>query len=112
MASDDPADGVDPAEVTAVRTGNALAPGLMAFTGVSFLAYLLTKAATGMVPVDAGWATQVAVSAALLGFGGWRIARARYFYVEIETRAGRRRFKGLSKAQQTRLAQRLTPPSA
>ena len=77
MASEDPADGVDPADVTAIRTGNALTPGLLAFTGMSFFAYLLIKAAAGTVPIDLGWGLQVDFSAAILSSGGGLMARAR-----------------------------------
>jgi hypothetical protein len=101
--------GIDPATVTAVRKGNRLEPGLAAFTGVTFLVYLLVKAASGAVPFDMWLVAQVAFSAALLGVGGGLMARGRYFYVAVETAEGVRRIGGLTKAEQTALAERLSP---
>jgi hypothetical protein len=100
---------IDPAEVTAVRQGNALGPGLAAFTGVSFLVYLLVKWASGATPFGADLLVQLAVSAALLVAGGALLARARYFYVVVETRTGRRKFSGLSRAEQAEIRDRLAP---
>lgn len=99
----------DTAAVTRVRRGNRLEPGLAAFTGVTFLVYLLVKAVGGAVPFDMWLVAQVAFSAALLGVGGGLLARGRYFYVVVETAEGSRRIGGLSKAEQTALAERLAP---
>jgi hypothetical protein len=98
---------IDPATVRDVRTGNRLTPGLAAFTGVSFLVYLAVKVASGTLPLDAGGWTQIGVSAALGGYGFGLLVRARYFYVDVVTDAGTRRFAGLSKAEQQALAARL-----
>ena len=87
-------------DATGVRAGNALWPGLACFTGITFLVYLSVKAASGATPVDAALAVQLAVSVALAALGGAVLARGRYFYAEIETADGRRRFKGLTKARQ------------
>jgi hypothetical protein len=103
---------IDPATVASVRAGNALWPGLAAFTGVSFLVYLLVKWAGGTTPVDAGLFAQLAVAALLLAIGAAAMARGRYFFLVVETKAGRRRFGGLSKAEQVALAARLGPQSA
>ena len=92
---------VDPATVRDVRAGNKLTPGLAAFTGVSFLVYLLVKVAGGTMPLDAGAWAQLGVSAALAGVGAGLLARGRYFYVDVVTDDGVRRFPGLSKAEQT-----------
>ncbi len=100
---------IDPATVTAVRKGNRLEPGLATFTGLSFLAYLLVKAFSGAVPLDMWLVAQVAFSAAMLGVGGGLMARGRYFYLVVETAEGARRFGGLTKAEQTALAERLAP---
>lgn len=101
---------IDPAQVQRVRAGNALGPGLAAFTGVSFLVYLLVKLASGAVAADIGFAVQVGVAAALAGGGAGLLVRARYFYVVVETAAGPRRFAGLSRAEQQDLVAALTPP--
>jgi hypothetical protein len=91
---------IDPATVREVRTGNKLTPGLAAFTGFSFLVYLLVKLAAGTMPLDAGAWTQLGVAAALAGVGAGLLVRARYFYVDVVTDEGVRRFPGLSKAEQ------------
>ena len=106
MARSDELDDVDPSAVTAVRAGNALWPGLAAFTGVSFLVYLLVKLAAGTVAFDTGFVVQIAVSIALLAAGGVALMRARYFYVELETPDGKRRAAGLTKAERDALAAR------
>jgi len=102
-------DDIDPDTVRAARGGNALGPGLAAFTGVSFFAYLLIKAFSGQTAVDGAFYAQIAVSAALAGVGVGLLVRARYFTVTVETTEGRRRIAGLSKAEQTALLARLAP---
>lgn len=47
--------------------------------------------------------------AALAGVGVGLLVRARYFSVTVATTEGRRRFAGLSRAEQTALLARLTP---
>ena len=103
---------IDPRSVRAVRTGNALWPGLAAFTGLSFLVYLLVKAVSGAVAADVGLYVQLAVSAALLAAGAVGLARARYFFLVVETESGARRIKGLTKPEQTAFAKALTPGDA
>lgn len=98
---------IDPAEVREVRVGNAIWPGLLAFTGVSFLIYLAVKAASGAAEADGALFAQLGLSGALAVFGVWLMARARYFYVEVETASGRRRVSGLTKAEQRTLADRM-----
>ena len=102
-------DDIDPETVRAARGGNALTPGLAAFTGVSFFAYLLVKAASGQTAIDAAFYGQLIVSAALAGVGVGLLVRARYFTVTVETTEGRRRIAGLSKGEQTALLARLAP---
>lgn len=102
-------DALDPAAVRRVRAGNALWPGLAAFTGVTFLVYLGVKALGGLIAVDAGFAGQMAVAAALLVLGGVALARGRYFWVEVETSDGRRRAGGMTKARQQAIVARLAP---
>jgi hypothetical protein len=97
---------IEPARVRAVREGNALWPGLFAFTGVSFLIYLAVKGASGAAEADAGLFAQLGLAGALAAYGGWLMARARYFYVEVETAEGRRRIAGLTKTEQQALAAR------
>ncbi len=97
---------VDPAQVTGARAGNALWPGLAAFTGVSFLAYLLVKLASGAVAADVGTFAQIAVSIALLAVGGWGLVRARYFTVTLEMGQRSRKIGGLSKPEQAALMER------
>lgn len=102
-----PGHDIDPADVTEVRAGNAIWPGLCAFTGVSFLVYLLVKVAAGQMAADVAGVAQIAFSAVMLGVGGAALRRGRYFYVAAETRHGARRVLGLTKSEQTRLAARL-----
>lgn len=97
---------IDPSEVTEVREGNALWPGLTAFTGISFLVYLGVEAALGVVPPSGGLIGQLLFSAALAAFGILSLARARYFYVELGTAAGKKRIGGLSKPEQRDIAAR------
>lgn len=101
--------GLDPASVTAARGGNDVKPGLALFTGLSFLVYLLVKAASGATPVDAGLFAQVAVAAALTGVGGGLMKRARYFTVTLEAPDGPVRLKGLSRAEQQAILARFAP---
>ena len=95
---------IDPSSVRDVRTGNKLTPGLAAFTGFSFLVYQLVKLAGGTMALDAAAWTQLGVAAALSGVGAGLLARARYFYLDVVTDDGVRRFAGLSKAEQTAFA--------
>jgi hypothetical protein len=103
---------IDPRSVRGVRSGNALWPGLAAFTGLSFLVYLAVKAVSGAVAVDVGLYAQLAVSAALLAAGAVGLARARYFFLVVDTDSGARRIKGLTKSEQTAFAEALTPGDA
>lgn len=105
----DEARALEGARVTAVREGNSLWPGLAAFTGITFVVYLLVKVSSGATPLDAGFATQIGLAGALAGLGGWLMIRARYFYVDVETEGGRRRIKGLTKPEQQEIARRLAP---
>ena len=91
---------IDRGAVTAVRAGNALWPGLSAFTGVTFLVYLSVKGLSGATPVDGALFGQLAFSAALLALGGAALARGRYFFVELREAGARRKFSGLTKARQ------------
>lgn len=102
-------DDIDPAQVTGVRAGNALWPGLLAFTGVSFFVYLLIKLAGGAIAADAGTFAQIGVSAVLLIAGGWVLVRARYFFVIVEMGETERKIGGLSKAEQVALMERYGP---
>lgn len=97
---------IDPSEVTEVREGNALWPGLAAFTGVSFFVYLGVEAAMGVIPLSGALIGQLLFSAALGAFGVLSLARARYFYVELRTAAGKTRIGGLTKAQQREIVAR------
>lgn len=97
---------IDPSEVTEVREGNALWPGLCAFTGVSFLVYLGVEAAVGAIPLSGTLIGQLLFSAALGAVGVVALARARYFHVELRTASGKTRIGGLTKAQQREIAAR------
>lgn len=100
---------IDPARVTRLREGNAIWPGLLAFSGVTFLVYLGVEAASGAVAVNGALAAQLAVAAVLAVAGIYLMARARYFYVILTTDAGDVKFSGLSKAEQSALAERYRP---
>ena len=97
---------LDPASIREVRMGNALGPGLLAFTGVSFFAYLLVKLGAGTIEGDLAFYGQLAVSSAMTVVGGALLARGRYHYVRVVTEDGVRWFRGLSKAEQSALAER------
>jgi hypothetical protein len=94
---------IDRAEVISARGGNRLIPALATFTGLSFLAYLLVKIASGALPLNLSAFVQIAVSAALLGWGGGLMVKGRYFFVTLETRGGPVRFNGLTKAEQAEI---------
>jgi hypothetical protein len=90
-------------DIRSVRAGNAIGPGLALFTGVSFLVYLLVKLAAGTVAADAGTFGQIALSVVLFAWGLALMLRGRFHFVTVETEAGTRRLKGLSKAEQSAL---------
>ncbi len=96
-------------DAVGVRAGNRLWPGLSAFTGVTFLVYLGVKALSGAVARDAALAAQLVFSLALAVIGAAVLARGRYFYAEIETPTGRRRFQGLTKARQQEIVALVEP---
>lgn len=105
-------DGLDAADVRAVRAGNSLMPGLACFTGVSFFVYLVTKGLSGAAAVDVALMVQIVVSAALAGGGGGLLARGRYFSATLETDTGPIRLTGLSKAEQRAIVARYGPPES
>lgn len=96
--------------VKGVREGNAIWPGLIAFTGVTFVVYLLVKAAGGAVAIDVALFAQLGLAGALMAFGSWLLVRARYFHVTIETEAGSRKLGGLTKDEQREIVRRLRDP--
>lgn len=98
---------IDPSTITAVRRGNAIWPGMLTFTGASFFVYLCVKLVSGLSEPSAGLYAQIAGSGVMGGIGAWLLARARYFYVQIDTTDGPTRVKGLSKPEQTALAERM-----
>ncbi|MFN3616101.1 MAG: hypothetical protein ACK4WC_16295 [Rubrimonas sp.] len=94
---------IDRADVISARGGNRVIPGLAAFTGLSFLVYLLVKIGAGTLPLGVSAFAQIVVSAALLGWGGGLLVKGRYFHVTLETRGGPIRFNGLTKGEQTEI---------
>lgn len=99
---------VDPADVTNVRAGNALWPGLSAFTGVTFFVYLLVKLLNGQAALTPSLAAQIGVAGCLAGAGLWLLARGRYFYLVIDTAEGARKIGGLTKDERDRARERLS----
>lgn len=94
---------IDSADVISARGGNRLIPGLAAFTGISFLVYLLVKVASGELALNLSAFVQLGVSAALAGWGGGLLMKGRYFYVAVAAKSGPRRFNGLTKVEQTEI---------
>ena len=66
----DEAEALRRAGVRAERAGNAIWPGLIAFTGITFVVYLLVKLSSGAVALDASLAAQIGLAGALAGYGG------------------------------------------
>jgi hypothetical protein len=61
------------------------------------------KLAAGTVAADLGTFGQIALSAVLLGWGGWQMKRGRYHFVTVQTETGTQRIAGLGKDEQTAL---------
>lgn len=104
--------GIDPATVTAVRPGNAIWPALLLFTGVSFLVHGAALAIGGQPLGSTTLLFEFGASAVFTLIGGVAMARRRYFFVTVETTAGRRRIGGLTKAEQQALVAAHGGPAA